>query len=94
MKWLVIAALVLGGCNKKKEEPAAPTGSAAPVATGSATGSAEGSAAGSGSAAPATAAGSAVDVPTEQDFEAQAKGDVDEKNVDTKLKDLEAQLPQ
>jgi len=93
VKWLVIAALVLGGCNKKKTEPA--TGSAAPVATGSAMGSAEGSAAGSGSAAPAAAAaGSAVDVPTEQDFEAQAKTDVDEKNVDTKLKDIESQLSQ
>jgi hypothetical protein len=92
VKWLVIAALVLGGCSKKKTEPA--TGSAAPVATGSATGSAEGSAAGSGSAAATAAAGSAVDVPTEQDFEAQAKTDVDEKNVDTKLKALEAQLTQ
>jgi hypothetical protein len=85
VKWLVIAALVLGGCSKKKQEPAPePVGSAAPVAAGSATGS-----------APAPAAGSAaVDIPTEQDFEAQAKTDVDEKNVDTKLKDLEAQLGQ
>lgn len=91
MKWLFIAALLLGGC-KKKQEPAATTGSAAPVATGSgsAMGSAEPVAAGSGSAA----GSAAVDVPTEQDFEAQAKTDVDEKNVDTKLKDIEAQLTQ
>ena len=86
MKWLVIAALVLGGCSKKKSEPAPePAGSAAPVAAGSATGSAP---------APAPAPPAAVDVPTEQDFEAQAKTEVDEKNVDTKLKDLEGQLAQ
>ncbi len=87
MKWLVIAALVLAGCGKKKQqEPAAtPTGSAAmtgsapapePVATGSA--------AGSGSAA--------VDVPTEQDFEQQASKDITDKNVNDKLKTLENDL--
>lgn len=86
MKWLVIAALILSGCGKKKQEPAPePAGSAAPVATGSAT----------GSAAPTPPpAPAAVDVPTEQDFEAQAKTDVTDKNVDTKLKDLESQLAQ
>lgn len=87
MKWLVIAALVLAGCGKKKHEEPTPTptttGSAAmtgsapapePVATGSAT------------------AGSAVDVPTEQDFEQQAAKDIDTKNVDGKLKTLENEL--
>ena len=89
MKWLFIAALLAStGCKKKHEEPAptpttgsaAMTGSAAtpePVATGSAT---------AGSAA------AAVDVPTEQDFEAQASKDITDKNVDSKLKTLESDL--
>lgn len=36
--------------------------------------------------------GSAVEVPTEQDFEAKAATDITDKNVDTKLKSLEADL--
>ena len=86
MKWLIIAALVAStGCKKKHEEPApAPT-------TGSAmTGSApapEPVAVGS-----AAAGSAAVDVPTEQDFEAQANKDITDKNVDDKLKTLENDL--
>ena len=87
MKWLVIAALVLAGCGKKKQAeptPAPTTGSAAmtgsapapePVATGS-----------------AAAGSAAVDVPTEQDFEPQAAKDITDKNVGDKLKTLEADL--
>lgn len=92
MKWLVIAALVLGGCGKKKQEEApAPT----PVATGS--GSAAGSdtgsaAAGSDTGSATAAAGSAVDVPTEQDFEEQAKTEITDKNVEAQLKTIESDL--
>jgi mevalonate pyrophosphate decarboxylase len=83
-RYILIAALVLAGCSKKKQEEApAPT----PVAT-SGSGSAAGSATGSATAA----AGSAVDVPTEQDFEEQAKADIDDKNVGKKLEALESQL--
>ena len=87
MKWLIIAALVAStGCKKKHEEPA-------PVPT-------TGSAAMTGSAAApepvatgsATAGSAAVDVPTEQDFEAQANKDITDKNVDDKLKTLENDL--
>lgn len=91
MKWLVIAALVfsVAGCKKKQPAPAPDNGSA--VATGSAMGS--------GSAAPVVATGSAagsaaVDVPTEQDFEDKAATDITDKNVDAKLKSLEADLSQ
>jgi hypothetical protein len=87
IKYMFIAALVLAGCKKKHEEAPAP----APVETGS------------GSAAattpppappPTAAAGSAVDVPTEQDFEEQAKADIDDKNVAKKLDSLEGDLAQ
>jgi hypothetical protein len=89
VKWLVIAAFVFAaGCKKKQAPPAPDNGSA--VATGSAMGS--------GSAAPAVATGSAgsaaVDVPTEQDFEDKAATDITDKNVDAKLKSLEADLSQ
>lgn len=80
------AALALAGCGGKKDEKPVektpPAGSAVATA-GSAT---PGSAAGSGSA------GSAVDVPTEEDFEAQAKTDITTSNVDTKVKAIEDQL--
>ena len=88
MKWLVIAALLAStGCKKKHEEPApapttgsaAMTGSAAPAPEPVATGS-------------ATAGSAAVDIPTEQDFEAQANKDITDKNVDNKLKTLEEDL--
>ncbi len=86
MTWLVNAALVLAGCTKKHEEPApAPTmgsGSAAAM-TGSAP-APEPVATGS--------AGSAVDVPTEQDFEQQAAKDITDKNVNDKLKTIENDL--
>jgi hypothetical protein len=78
------AALALAGCgNKKDDKPVdkpTPAGSAV-ATTGSAT-------SGSGSAT----AGSAVDVPTEEDFEAQAKTDITTANVDGKVKAIEDQL--
>jgi hypothetical protein len=82
------AALALAGCGGKKEkapDKTPPAGSAVVVATGSAGSAMMGSA---GSAA----AGSAVDVPTEEDFEAQAKTDVTTSNVDSKVKAIEDQL--
>jgi hypothetical protein len=63
----------------------------APAMAGS--GSAMGSAAPAmGSAAPAAAA--AVDVPTETDFEADAKAKITDKNVDAELTSLEKDLAQ
>jgi hypothetical protein len=78
------AALALAGCGGKKEDKPVdkPAGSGSAVAT---TGSA-------GSAAGSAATGSAVDVPTEEDFEAQAKTDITTGNVDTKVKAIEDQL--
>jgi len=90
VKWLVIAAFVFAaGCKKKQEAP--------PPAPDNGSAMANGSAMGSGSAAPAVATGSAagsaaVDVPTEQDFEDKAAADITDKNVDSKLKSLEADL--
>jgi hypothetical protein len=83
------AALALAGCGNKKEkapDKAPPPAGSAVVATGSA-----GSAA-MGSAGSAVAAGSAVDVPTEEDFESQAKTDITTSNVDSKVKAIEDQL--
>ena len=84
--------LALVACGKKKEEPAAtpPAGSGSAMMAGS--GSA---AAGSGSAAGSdagSAAAAAVDVPTEVDFEDQAKTDLTEKNVEAQVKELEKDL--
>ena len=89
MKWLVIAALVFAGCSKKKQEQPAPEPAGSAMAAGSALGS--GSATGSADMA-AAGSGSAVDVPTEQDFEDKAASDITDKNVDSKLKTLEADL--
>lgn len=90
---LVFVAAALVACSKKKEEAAAP-----PPATGSAIGSA-GSAEGSGTAdtgsagsAAAVAAEEPVDVPTEVDFETEATAGITDKNVETKVKELETEL--
>jgi hypothetical protein len=84
--FVLAAALAIAGCgNKKQDKPVdkpAPAGSAV-ATTGSAT---------PGSAAGSATAGSAVDVPTEEDFEAQAKTDITTANVDGKVKAIEDQL--
>jgi hypothetical protein len=93
-----LAAFGLSGCKNKKNPPAANNpGSAEVAGSGSAgsamAGSAAGSAEGSGSAAMAGSGSSAaVDVPTEEDFEAQAQTDVTDKNLSTKVKALEAEM--
>jgi len=89
---LVLFTALAGTACKKK----AADSSAAP-ATGSAAMTASGSAAGSAMAAapttpPAPKAPPAVDVPTAQDFEEQAKTQIDEKNVDQQLQALEKDL--
>ncbi|MEO8844592.1 MAG: hypothetical protein ABI591_20965 [Kofleriaceae bacterium] len=79
--------VALAACGGKKDEPKPtppPVGSAA-TGSGSAAMTGSGSA---GSAAPAAA----VDVPTEMDFEQQAKTDITDKNVDTEVKKIEADL--
>ena len=85
MKWIMIAAALPVSTNTPAPPtPAPPAGSAA--MTGSAAAPEPVATAGS-------AAGSAaVDVPTEQDFEAQANKDITDKNVDDKLKTLENDL--
>ncbi len=83
--FVLAAALALAGCGGKKDEKPVektPAGSGSAVATAGSAGSAAGSA----------VAGSAVDVPTEEDFEASAKTDITTANVDTKVKAIEDQL--
>ena len=93
MKHLIFAlAITLSACGGKKEEkapPAPPTVTGSAAATGSA-GSAVVTAPATGSAAAGSAA--AVDVPTEVDFEAKAKIDITDKNVDSKVKKIENDL--
>jgi transcription elongation factor len=80
--------------------PAAGSGSAAPAAGSGSAVPAAGSgsaapAAGSGSAAPAAGSGSAtaaVDVPTEEDFEDDAKTKITDKNVEAQVVVIEKQL--
>ncbi len=91
MKRLAILAFVLALASCKKSDNAAPP---PPAGSGSAP------AMGSGSAAPAAGSGSAAApapapeaaVPTEQDFEGQAKKDIDDKNVEAKVKAIETDL--
>jgi hypothetical protein len=93
---IAFTAALAFGCGKKADQPAA--GSGTPPPTGSAaTGSGSAAMTGSGSAAMAgsgagSAAAAAVDVPTEMDFESQAKTDVTDKNVEAKVKAIEDQL--
>jgi hypothetical protein len=80
------AALALAGCGNKKQDNDKPVDKAPPAGSAVAT---------TGSATPGSAAGSAgsaVDVPTEEDFEAQAKTDITTANVDGKVKAIEDQL--
>ncbi len=90
MKHLMFAlAITLAACGGKKEDkapPQPPTTTGSAVATGSA-------------AVPPPATGSAgsaaaplVDVPTEVDFEAKAKTDITDKNVDSQVKKIENDL--
>ncbi|MDB4959054.1 MAG: hypothetical protein JWO36_6623 [Myxococcales bacterium] len=98
---ILFLAAMTTACAKKKQEPApepAPIGSNAmtgSAAMGSAepvpTGSAAGSAAMTGSNA-AAAAGSAVDVPTEVDFEDEANAKITDKNLDSEVSAFEKQL--
>ncbi len=87
MKYLMTIALTfaLAACGGKKDKDE-PKPIPPPVAIADA-----GSAAmtGSGSAAAPEAK---VDVPTEMDFEQQAKTDITGKNVDTEVKKIEADL--
>ena len=87
------AVLAVAACGKKNDTPPAP---APPPPAGSATAGSGSAMAGSGSAA-MTGSGSAaaaVDVPTEMDFEQQAKTDVTDKTVEAKVKAIEDQLGQ
>jgi hypothetical protein len=85
MTFALTVALAACGSKKDKEPPPAPPPTTGSAATGSAGSAMTGSA---GSAAPAAAA----DVPTEMDFEQQAKSDITDKNVDTEVKKIEADL--
>jgi hypothetical protein len=91
-------ALALIGCKNKK--PAASAGSAGSAETAGSAGSAmagsgsAGSAEGSGGSAAMAGSGSsaALDLPTEEDFEAQAKTEITDKNLTTQVKALETDL--
>ncbi len=96
---MIAALLVSGGCGKKKNSQEGMDPGVGSSAMGSSSGSAAmapppatGSAApAAGSAAPAAAA---VDVPTDTDFEADAKAKITDKNVDAELTSLEKDLAQ
>jgi hypothetical protein len=107
--WIAVAAaLALGGCNKKSQDPPSTgtlAGSGSAMAAGSggamAAGSGSAMAAGSGSSAgSATAAGSGsaataqVDVPTEMDFEQDATAKITDKNVEAQVQSIEKELEQ
>lgn len=94
-----LAALGAAACGKKEE--AKPTTGSAPIAgsadTGSGSAAAGSNAAVGSNAAAGSNAGSAdataeVDVPTEVDFEGEAAAKIDEKNLETQLKAVEAEL--
>lgn len=91
MKYLMTIALTVAlaacGGKKDKDEPKPTPPPAGSAATGSA-----GSAAMTGSGSAGSAAPAAVDVPTEMDFEQQAKTNITDKNVDTEVKKIEADL--
>jgi cellulose 1,4-beta-cellobiosidase len=103
---MILALAAVAACGGKKEAGGAGSG-AAPAGGSSAPAAGSGSAAamtapaaGSGSAtamagSSAPAAGSAaVDVPTDTDFEANAKTTITDKNVGTELDSMEKELAQ
>jgi hypothetical protein len=100
VKKLAIIAIAVGlmACGgKKKDEAATGSGSAVAMAgSGSAMMAGSGSAAmaGSGSGSAGSAAAAKADVPTEQDFEQQAAKDIDDKNVEAKVGEIEKQIGQ
>ena len=85
--FLVIAALVVAGCGKKKQEEAPATAGNTPTAGSAMAGSAP-------MPPPTAGSGSAADIPTEQDFEAQAKTKITDKNVESQLSAIEKDLGQ
>ncbi len=95
-----VLAVALAACGGKKEADKDKSGSAAPAmgsaapAMGSAAPAMGSAAPAMGSAAPAMGSAAAVDVPTEEDFEGQAKTDITAATVDTKVKAIEDQLGQ
>jgi hypothetical protein len=92
MKYLMTIALTVAlaacGGKKDKDEPKPTPPPAGSAMTGSAGSAGSAAMTGSGSAGSAAA----VDVPTEMDFEQQAKTDITDKNVDTEVKKIEADL--
>jgi len=102
---IIVLTLGLMACGgKKKDEPAAGSGSAAMAGSGSAMMAGSGSAmmgsgsamagSGSGSAAAGSGSSAKADVPTEQDFEQEAAKDIDDKNVEAKVGEIEKQIGQ
>ncbi len=87
--YTLVLLVALVGCKKPREAPPAGAGSATPVsvAADAETGSGQGSAADSAQAAD-------VDVPTEVDFEDQATAEIDDKNVEARVKAIEQELAQ
>ena len=98
MKRLVLIAIATAGLcacgGKKKEEPAAGSGSAVMAGSGSAMAGSGSAMAGSGSAMAGSGSSAKADVPTEQDFEAQANKTIDDKNVEAKVGQIEKDIGQ
>ena len=92
---ITVGLLACGG--KKKDEAAAGSGSAmagSGAMMGSGSAMAGSAMAGSGSAMAGSGSSAKADVPTEQDFEAQAAKDIDDKNVEAKVGEIEKQIGQ
>ena len=88
---VLLTVVLLSACGKKQDAPQPGAGSATPVAVvADAAASGEGSAAGSADSAQAAD----VDVPTEVDFEDQATADIDDRNVEARVKAIEQELAQ
>jgi hypothetical protein len=102
--WLTVAALLtFGACNKKSENPppGPASGAMTPPVTAppsgpppSAGSAAAGSAAAMGDTAGSATATAAVDVPAEMDFEDEAAKKITDKNVESQVKAIEAELQQ
>jgi len=94
MKFVVslIAMAALAACGGKKEEQAAPTTGSAETAGSADTGSGSAADSDAGSAEGSAAEAEPLDVPTKVDFEELAESEITDKNVEARVKELEAEL--
>jgi len=88
----LVFAVALAACGSKKDKEAPPPPPPPATGSGSAMTGSGSAAAMTGSAGSAAGNAAAVDVPTEMDFENQAKTTITDKNVDTEVKKIEQDL--